>query len=121
VVLSLLRQAIGTPNLPPTQVITSLSLVLTLLIMTPVWRQYTTNAVVPYTQHKIGRSKAWDAGVAPVRRFMSMQIERRQNHRGRVVVHELSSPSSQARQLRRRAVAGAGCRRSCSAELKTAF
>jgi flagellar biosynthetic protein FliP len=79
VVLSLLRQAIGTQNLPPTQVITTLALFLTLLIMTPVWKQVYDDAVAPYTQHKVSASEAWTAGVAPVRRFMSMQIERTQN------------------------------------------
>jgi flagellar biosynthesis protein FliP len=79
VVLSLLRQAIGTQNLPPTQVITALSMFLTLLVMTPVWKQVYDDAVVPYTQHQIGAEQAWKAGVAPVRRFMSMQIEHTQN------------------------------------------
>ena len=79
VVLSLLRQAIGTQNLPPTQVITTLALFLTLLIMTPVWKQVYDEAVVPYTQHQIGAEQAWNAGVAPVRKFMSMQIENTQN------------------------------------------
>lgn len=79
VVLSLLRQAIGTQNLPPTQVITTLALFLTLLIMTPVWKQVYDEAVVPYTQHQIDAEEAWNAGVAPVRRFMSIQIERTQN------------------------------------------
>ena len=79
VVLSLLRQAIGTQNMPPTQVITTLALFLTLFIMTPVWKQVYDDAVVPYTQHKIGMDQAWDAGVKPIRRFMSMQIERTQN------------------------------------------
>jgi len=79
VVLSLLRQAIGTQNLPPTQVITTLALFLTLLIMTPVWKQVYDDAVVPYTQHQISPGQAWDAGVAPIRRFMSMQIENTHN------------------------------------------
>ena len=79
VVLSLLRQAIGTQNLPPTQVITTLALFLTLLIMTPVWKQVYDDSVAPYTQHRISAERAWDAGVAPVRRFMSMQIERTNN------------------------------------------
>jgi len=79
VVLSLLRQAIGTQNLPPTQVITTLALFLTLLIMTPVWKQVYDEAVVPYTQHQIGAEQAWKAGVAPVRRFMSAQIEATHN------------------------------------------
>jgi flagellar biosynthetic protein FliP len=79
VVLSLLRQAVGTQNLPPTQVITTLALFLTLLIMSPVWKQVYDEAVVPYTQHKISAEQAWTTGVAPVRRFMSMQIERTRN------------------------------------------
>ncbi len=79
VVLSLLRQAIGTQNLPPTQVITTLSLFLTLLVMTPVWKQVYDEAVVPYTQHQVGAEQALKAGVAPVRRFMSMQIETTKN------------------------------------------
>jgi flagellar biosynthesis protein FliP len=79
VVLSLLRQAIGTQNLPPTQVITTLALFVTLMIMTPVWKQVYDNAVAPYTEHRIGAEEAWNAGVAPVRRFMSMQIENRKN------------------------------------------
>jgi flagellar biosynthesis protein FliP len=79
VVLSLLRQALGTQNLPPTQVITTLALFLTLLVMSPVWKQVYDESVVPYTQHKISGEQAWNSGVAPVRRFMSMQIEHAQN------------------------------------------
>ena len=79
VVLSLLRQAIGTQNLPPTQVITTLAMFLTLLIMSPVWKQVYDDAVVPYTQKQIDAEQAWTAGVAPVRRFMSMQIENTKN------------------------------------------
>jgi flagellar biosynthetic protein FliP len=79
VVLSLLRQAIGTQNLPPTQVITTLALFLSFLIMTPVWKQVYDEAVVPYTQHQIGAEQAWKVGVAPVRLFMSKQIENTHN------------------------------------------
>jgi flagellar biosynthesis protein FliP len=79
VVLSLLRQAIGTQQLPPSQVITTFSLFLTLLIMGPVWKQVYTNAVVPYTEHRISLDEAWKEGVAPVRRFMCDQIERTKN------------------------------------------
>ncbi len=79
VVLSLLRQAIGTQQLPPNQVITSLSLFISLLIMTPVWKQVYDDAVVPYTNKEIGLEQAWNAGVEPVRRFMAMQIARTGN------------------------------------------
>lgn len=79
VVLSLLRQALGTQNLPPTQVLTTLALFLTLLIMSPVWKQVYDESVVPYTQHQISGEQAWKSGVAPIRRFMSMQIENAKN------------------------------------------
>jgi len=79
VVLSLLRQAIGTQQLPPSQVITALALFITLLIMTPVWKSVYDDAIVPYTEKQITLEAAWGAGVTPVRRFMSMQIERTGN------------------------------------------
>jgi len=78
-VLGLLRQALGTQNLPPSQVITSLALFLTLLIMTPVWTQVYDRAIVPYSDRQISLEQAWKAGAAPIRRFMSEQIERTGN------------------------------------------
>ncbi len=79
VVLGLLRQAIGTQTLPPSQVITAMALFITLLIMTPVWKQTYDEAVVPYQAGQITGEEAWTLGVAPIRRFMSMQIERTDN------------------------------------------
>lgn len=79
VVLGLLRQALGTQQLPPSQVITSMALFMTLVVMAPVWKQVYDEAVVPYTKGQIGLEEAWQAGVQPVRRFMSAQIERTGN------------------------------------------
>jgi flagellar biosynthetic protein FliP len=79
VVLGLLRQAIGTQQLPPSQVITSMALFLTLLIMAPVWKQVYDQAIRPYTNHEISVDEAWRAGVRPIHRFMSMQIRRCEN------------------------------------------
>jgi flagellar biosynthetic protein FliP len=79
VVLGLLRQAIGTQQLPPSQVITSLALFISLLVMAPVWKQVYDNAVVPYTNKEISIDEAWTAGAEPIRRFMSLQIERTGN------------------------------------------
>ena len=59
--------------------ITTLSLFLTFLIMAPVWKQVYNEAIVPYTDHRISLDEAWKSGVAPVRRFMSQQIERTKN------------------------------------------
>lgn len=77
VVLSLLRQALGTQQLPPSQVITSIALFMTLSIMSPVWSKVYHEAIVPYTDPNVAMSleDAWTTGVAPVRRFMAHQIE----------------------------------------------
>ena len=79
VVLSLLRQALGTQQLPPSQVITSISLFLTLAIMSPVWKQAYDEGIRPYTDREIGLEEAWTATMRPVRQFMSAQIERTGN------------------------------------------
>jgi flagellar biosynthetic protein FliP len=79
VVLGLLRQALGTQQLPPSQVTTSLALFVTLLVMGPVWKQVYDDAVVPYGQERISLADAWDRGQAPLRRFMSAQIDRAGN------------------------------------------
>lgn len=79
VVLGLLRQAIGTQQLPPAQVITVLSLFMTLVVMLPVWKQVYDDAVVPYTERQVTLDQAWNNGTAPLRRFMAMQIERTGN------------------------------------------
>ena len=79
VVLSVLRQALGTAQLPSGQVITSLALFMTLLVMSPVWNQVYQEAVVPYTSHEITLDEACQKGVKPVRQFMSAQIERTGN------------------------------------------
>ena len=77
VVLGLLRQALGIGQLPSNQVITSIALFMSLLIMTPVWKDVYQDAVQPYTdpQGTMSLEAAWQAGVRPIRKFMSRQIE----------------------------------------------
>jgi flagellar biosynthetic protein FliP len=81
VVLGLLRQALGTQQLPPSQVITSLALFMSLVIMTPVWKQVYDNAIGPYTSGEGGMTleQAWAEGTKPIRKFMSDQIARTGN------------------------------------------
>ena len=79
VVLGLLRQAIGTQQLPPSQVITSITLFITLLIMAPVWKEAYEQGVVPYTDREIGLEEAFTRTAAPIRRFMADQIQRTGN------------------------------------------
>jgi flagellar biosynthetic protein FliP len=79
VVLGLLRQALGTQQLPPSQVITSIALFMTLLLMAPVWKQTYDDGIKPYTKEQISLEDAFTRGVAPVRRFMAHQIQRCEN------------------------------------------
>ena len=79
VVLGLLRQALGTQQLPPSQVITSIAMFMTLLIMSPVWTRVYTDAIAPYSAREMTLEEAWTAGVQPVRQFMSAQIDRTGN------------------------------------------
>ncbi len=77
VVLGLLRQAIGTQMLPSNQIVTALSMFLTALVMMPVWQQVYDQSIKPYSQQESAMSaeQAWQAGVQPLRTFMSRQIE----------------------------------------------
>ena len=79
VVLGLLRQALGTQQLPPSQVVTSIALFMTLLLMAPVWTQTYQQGLRPYTNNEIGLNDAFQRGVDPMRRFMAHQIQRTGN------------------------------------------
>ncbi len=73
IVLSVLRQAIGTQSMPPNQIIIGLALFLTFFIMTPVWQNVNQNAVQPYLDKKISQSEAFERAIRPVRTFMFKQ------------------------------------------------
>lgn len=73
IVLSLLRQALGTPSLPPNQVLLGLSLFLTLFVMSPVIDTIHTEAYQPYAENKISASEALERGARPLRTFMLRQ------------------------------------------------
>jgi flagellar biosynthetic protein FliP len=79
VVLGLLRQALGTQQLPPSQVVTSIAMFMTLLIMAPTWQRVYDDAIAPYTAGELNLEEAWTRGADPVRRFMSDQIRRTEN------------------------------------------
>jgi flagellar biosynthesis protein FliP len=73
VVLSLLRSAIGIPQLPPNQVLVSLALFLSLFVMSPVLARVNADAIQPYLAGTITQDKAFDAGIKPIRTFMLAQ------------------------------------------------
>jgi len=70
VVLSFLRMAIGTQQIPPTQLIVGLSLFLTLFVMGPTWEQVYDKAVVPYLDEQIDHKVALKEAMTPIRAFM---------------------------------------------------
>ncbi|HZW04297.1 MAG TPA: flagellar type III secretion system pore protein FliP [Anaerolineaceae bacterium] len=73
IVLSVLRSAIGTPTIPPNQVIIGLSLLLTFFIMAPVYNQIDQQAVQPYLSGAMDQETAIAAAIEPVREFMFKQ------------------------------------------------
>jgi len=75
VVLSLLRSAIGIPQLPPNQVLLGLALFLTLFIMAPVWSQINGTALQPYLNGTISQDQALERGQQPLREFMLGQTK----------------------------------------------
>jgi flagellar biosynthetic protein FliP len=73
IVFSLLRQAMGTNQLPPNQVVIGLSLFLTFYVMAPVWQQVNQNALKPLMAKEIDQQQALDRAVGPIREFMISQ------------------------------------------------
>ncbi|MCP9758521.1 flagellar biosynthetic protein FliP [Aquitalea sp. S1-19] len=73
IVLSLLRQALGTMQSPPNQVLVGLSLFLTLFIMGPTLDQVYQKAWVPFSDDKISMMQAADEAARPMKAFMLSQ------------------------------------------------
>ena len=73
IVMSILRQALGTGQTPPNNVLVGVALFLTLFIMSPVLTDVYTNAVVPYMENGMKFDKALAAAEAPLRSFMLKQ------------------------------------------------
>ena len=73
IVLSLLRQALGTQSAPPNQVVVGLSLFLTFFVMGPTLDKVYNEAYLPYTKNTISFEQALANGEDPLRQFMSKQ------------------------------------------------
>jgi flagellar biosynthetic protein FliP len=74
VVLAFLRQAMGTLQTPPNQVLIGLALFLTFFIMSPVWQRVNTDALQPYLAKEMSQPQALERAAAPVREFMLRQV-----------------------------------------------
>jgi flagellar biosynthesis protein FliP len=74
IVLGFVRQAMGTQNMPPTQIILGLSLFLSFFIMSPTFNKINETALQPYMNQKIDQTAALQKAVAPMRDFMFSQV-----------------------------------------------
>lgn len=74
IVLGFVRQAMGTQNMPPTQIILGLSLFLSFFIMSPTLNTINEEALQPYMNEQIDQSQALEKAIAPMREFMFSQV-----------------------------------------------
>jgi flagellar biosynthesis protein FliP len=70
IIFSFLRSALGTPTIPPNQVVIGLSLFLTFFVMGPTYKEINDQAVQPYMKKQIGWEQAVDKAQKPLRHFM---------------------------------------------------
>jgi len=83
IVLALLKQALGTQQMPPSQVLLGLALIMTLLVMSPTMDRVYREAVLPYRNGEItDYTQLWDKAKQPIRDFMFDQIEATGNFSG---------------------------------------
>ncbi|WZO99205.1 flagellar type III secretion system pore protein FliP [Isosphaeraceae bacterium EP7] len=97
IVLVLLRQALGSPQVPGNQVLSALALLLTALVMRPVATDVYDHAITPFAEHRLDATQAWEAGSAPIKAFMLRQIVRT-GHQGYLEeLHDLTAPPGPGR------------------------
>lgn len=87
-VLVLLRQALGAPQIPPSQVLVGLALFMTLLSMGSTWEQIREAAVDPYMRDEISQMQAIDAAGGKLREFMFRQIRASRNEEDVYLMYE---------------------------------
>jgi flagellar biosynthesis protein FliP len=73
IVLSFLRQAMGTQQTPPTQILIGLGLFLTLFVMGPTWNEINDKALQPFLNEEISQTDALKKAEMPLKAFMLRQ------------------------------------------------
>ena len=90
IVLSLLRQALGTQQLPPNQVLIGLSMFMTFLVMGPTWEKVNHTALQPYMDGQLDQRTAMANAEVPLRDFMINQIKASHSDRDVLMLHEMA-------------------------------
>jgi len=73
IVFGFLRQAMGTQQAPPNQILIGLALFMTVFIMMPVWQKIDTQALTPYLHEELSQADAFEKAKSPLRSFMLAQ------------------------------------------------
>lgn len=94
IVLTLLRQALGSPQVPGNQVLMALALLLTAIVMRPVAESVYERGIRPYSEHRLDAKSAWQAGSAPIKEFMLDQLDRTNHSHYILELHEQATPPS---------------------------
>lgn len=76
IVLSILRQAIGIPNVPSNQIIIGLSLIMTLFVMMPIVQKANDSSIQPYLQGKLTEQQAFESSIDLLKTFMLKQTRK---------------------------------------------
>jgi flagellar biosynthetic protein FliP len=74
IVFHFLKSALGTQNMPPSQMLAGLALFITFFVMAPTWGKVFDDALTPYLDNKITIQEAYNRGIEPVREFMFRQV-----------------------------------------------
>lgn len=88
IVLAILRQALGLAQSPPNRILIGIALMLSLLIMKPVWQDIYQNAFKPYQAETLSLGQAIARAEQPVRQFMLAQIRENELHQVLKIAHE---------------------------------
>ena len=92
IVLALLRQALGTQQLPPNQILMGLALFMTFIVMGPTWQRINNDAIAPYMRGDpdVDQKEALRRAVIPMRTFMENQIRYSDNDADVLLFTEVS-------------------------------
>jgi flagellar biosynthesis protein FliP len=99
VVLLLLRQAIGSPQVPGNQVLTALSVLLTAIVMVPTAQTVYEGSVRPFAEGRLSAGEAWESAAIPIKEFMLEQIYKTKHERYLTELNDLASPESASERL----------------------
>jgi flagellar biosynthetic protein FliP len=76
IVMAILRQALGIPNIPSNQILIGLSLIMTLFVMMPVIQKANDTSLQPYIQGKLNEQQTFDTSISLLKTFMLKQTRK---------------------------------------------